>query len=171
MALSARQKGVITGGVIIAVILFILWWIFGRKTDKKELQSGERLYKQNGRYYLVTATKAKINIPQDEYQYLIAKDAGDCVKPPEGNPQRLRNPSTARMAGDRCNYYGYRGIVNDCGTCSLWRDSGGNVSAACGPMGQDAECVTGDSPLGQTTYNGFYDSGNLCTPCNQTPLY
>ena len=151
----------------LAVIALLAWFFIFRRADSVTLKDGSVIFRQGftNLYYMVTDGK-KVKINYEEYQYLIAKESGDCIKPPSTNAQRIIDP-TAKSAGEVCNYYGYQGVVNECGTCSLAQPA----RAACSPDGGSAQCVTGGSPLGQIEPNGYFDQANLCRPCSEKPLY
>lgn len=147
----------------------------------------------DGKYYLWSG-KDKISIPKAEYDYLSAtelKTEGSCVQLPNTLANQLvaqntsninssninlisntliQNPKTnlaSTIAGSNCNYYGYYGIVNDCGACSLARP----VQKACNAStGGTPDCITGNSPFGTTLNNGFMDN-NICKPCNAIQEY
>lgn len=112
--------------IIIVVVLLIALglWKFVIKTSKVDLTDGSSIYKKGGNYYMSNST-GEVKIDEAEYNRLKNHVEGSCT-----------NPNITTQSVQECNYFSYKGMIDDCGNCVIATP----ITRICAPIG--AACKT-----------------------------
>lgn len=109
--------------VVVFLILAALWkWVF--KTSVIKLANGTTIYKKGGNFYTNT-NGVEVKIDQTEYNRLKVFTEGSCTNP--------NAPQTQSVTA--CNYFGYKGEINECGDCAITTPITRICDAVGGPCG------------------------------------